>query len=338
MGFFYVVLAITFLILLTINIVWIVTNLVFWASNGLQALLVDPSVVESIYLSTYLKWILLGDIIWIASALAFALMRKDYRTDPNEHYLVRKPLDDQTICVVLPAYNEELSIETVVKDFINFKNVKQVIVVDNDSSDKTVEIAEKAGAKVIKNKKNMGMAYSCVQGLRESLNFDVDIITLVESDGTCVSDDLNKMIPYMQNCDTVIGTRALQVLSEKGNQLGMLHIWGNYFLAKLIQAKFFSMLHMGAVSLTDVGCMYRIIHKDSLEKIIDKFTNSETGNVIPNHELTLFMTMECLKHNLRIVEIPITFKQRIGQSKIGSQKKNIAIKIGLKFLWYILKS
>ena len=57
---------------------------------------------------------------------------------------------------MLPAYNEELSIETVVKDFINFKNVKQVIVVDNDSSDKTVEIAERAGAKVIKNKKNMG--------------------------------------------------------------------------------------------------------------------------------------------------------------------------------------
>ena len=142
-GFLYVVLAITFVILLAINITWIVTNIVFWAFNGLQALLVDPSVIESIYLSTFLKWILLGDIIWIASALTFAFMRKDYRTDPKEHYLVKKPLDTQTMCVVLPAYNEELSIESVVKDFINFKNVKQVIVVDNDSSDKTVEIAEK---------------------------------------------------------------------------------------------------------------------------------------------------------------------------------------------------
>tara|TARA_B100000745_G_scaffold230573_1_gene154772 strand:+ start:1635 stop:2696 length:1062 start_codon:yes stop_codon:yes gene_type:complete len=337
-GFLYIVLAITFVILLAINITWIVTNIVFWAFNGLQALLVDPSVIESIYLSTFLKWILLGDIIWIASALTFAFMRKDYRTDPKEHYLVKKPLDTQTMCVVLPAYNEELSIESVVKDFINFKNVKQVIVVDNNSSDKTIEIAEKAGAKVIKNKKNMGMAYSCVEGLRESLKIDVDVITLLESDGTCVSDDLNKMVPYLQNCDTVIGTRALQVLSEKGNQLGLLHVWGNYFLAKLIQVKFFSLLHMGVVSLTDVGCMYRIIRKDALEKIIDKFVDSKTGNVIPDLEFTLFMTMECLKGNLRIVEIPVTFKRRVGPSKTNSQKNSVAISVGFKYLWYILKS
>jgi hypothetical protein len=95
---------------------------------------------------------------------------------------------------------------------------------------------------------------------------------------------------------------------------------------------------MGTVQLTDVGCLYRIIRKESLDSIIHRFTKPKTNEVIPNDEFTLFMTIEALKNNLRIVEVPITFKKRLGKSKIGSDKKMKAIKLGLHFLWYILKS
>ena len=338
MGILYTGVAISFTILVIVNLTWIILNLVFWAFNGLQALLQGQNFFESLYYSTYLKWIILADVIWILIGILFAIKRKNYRADPDEFYFKKKPFDAKSICLVIPTYNEELAIGKLVSDFFNYKNVKQIIVVDNDSSDKTVEIAKKAGANVIKNKMNMGFAYSCVVGLQESLNHDVEIIGLVEGDGTCIANDLDKMVPYLEDADMVVGTRALQVLSEKGNQLGMLHNWGNYILAKLIQIKFFSLLHIGSVQLTDVGCLYRIIRKDSLAKIISTFTDPKTSNIIPGNEFTVFMTIGVLKNNLKLNEVPVTFKKRIGQSKIQSQKKLKAIKLGFIVLWYILKS
>ena len=94
---------------------------------------------------------------------------------------------------------------------------------------------------------------------------------------------------------------------------------------------------MGIVNLTDVGCLYRAIRREALEQIIDKFTPYETGEVIIKYEITLFMTIEAIKNNLRVIEIPVTFKKRIGISKIGSQKKMNAIMIGLRFIWYIIR-
>jgi len=323
MGIFYIGVAISFIILVIVNLAWIIAGQNFF---------------ESLYYSIYLRWIILADIIWISSVILFAIKRKNYRTDHDGFYFKKNPFNAKSICLVIPTYNEELAIGKLVSDFFNYKNVKQIIVVDNDSSDKTVEIAKKAGANVIKNKMNMGFAYSCVVGLQESLNHDVEIIGLVEGDGTCIANDLDKMVPYLEDADMVVGTRALQVLSEKGNQLGMLHNWGNYILAKLIQIKFFSLLHIGSVQLTDVGCLYRIIRKDSLAKIISTFTDPKTSNIIPGNEFTVFMTIGVLKNNLKLIEVPVTFKKRIGKSKIQSQKKLKAIKLGFIFLWYILKS
>ena len=120
----------------------------------------------------------------------------------------------------------------------------------------------------------------------------------------------------------------------------MFYVWGNFLLAKLIQIKYFSLQHMGIVSLTDVGCSYRCIRRESLTKIITQFTNSKTGEVIVKPEsglFALFMTMIGIKNNLRIVEIPITFKKRIGVSKTESDKKIKAVKYGLEFFWFILR-
>jgi glycosyltransferase involved in cell wall biosynthesis len=214
-------------------------------------------------------------------------------------------------------------------------------VIDNHSSDNTAKIAESCGAIVIRKNKNMGYAHSCVMGLKKSLETDANIIALTEADGTFAGIDLEKMVPYLENVDMVIGTREIQVLSEKGNQNKMFYVWGNFLLAKLIQIKFFSLQHMGVVSLTDVGCSYRCIRRESLDKIITQFTHSETGEVKVKPQsglFALFMTMMGIKNDLRVVEIPITFKKRIGISKTESDKKIKAIGYGLEFFWFILRS
>ena len=134
-----------------------------------------------------------------------------------------------------------------------------------------VEIAKACDVTVITKEKNKGFAHSCILGMRESLKTDTNVVVFTECDGTFSGNDLAKMLPYADNCDMVIGTRQRQVLSEQKTQNSMFFVWGNYLLAKLVQLKYFSLLHLGIVELTDVGCMYRCIRRDSLEKIIEKF-------------------------------------------------------------------
>lgn len=337
MGILYVVVAIVFVALVIVNLTWLGINLYHWAINGLQFLLQEMNFVERVYFSIYLKWILLADAIFLLGVLSFAIARKHYKTDPRLHYLKHEPIQNPSTCVIIPTYNEEKIIENVVKDFKSQEHVKYVIVIDNNSSDNTVSIAERCGAKVLKNQKNMGMAYSCVKGFSESLKTDTNIVVLVEGDGTCNGYDLRKMVPYLDNCDMVVGTRQLQVLSEKGNQNKMSYVWANYYLAKLIQIKFFSLLHRGVINFTDVGCTYRAIRKESLSKIIDKFYDPN-GKVVPGLEFTAFMSIISLQKNLRIIEVPVSFKKRIGFSKTGSDKGVKALKIGWKYIWCILST
>lgn len=339
MGKLFLGLSLSFAILFVVNLTFIIINLIFWFTNGLQALLLEMNFIERIYYSTYLRWILLADGLWFFTLLIFMLKRKHYKTDPQLHYLNYDPIEEQKICVIVPTYNEEENVERVVTDYINEKNVECVIVVDNNSSDKTVEIAKRCGAITITKDSNKGFAHSCVVGLKESLKTKSNIIAFTECDGTFSAYDLEKMIPYLDNSHIVIGTRQVQVLTQQGNQNSMFYVWGNFLLAKLIQIKYFSLLHLGIVQLTDVGCMHRCIRRDALEKIIEEFTFPGTDEVkiTANSGLfAIFMTTIGIENNLKIVEIPVTFKKRIGISKTESDKKTRAIKYGLTFLWYII--
>ena len=149
--------------------------------------------------------------------------------------------------------------------------------------------------------------------------------------------DIEKLLAYLTNTDAVIGTRQIQVLTEKGNQNSVLHVWGNFILAKVIQFKYFSLLHMGIVSLTDVGCLYRLMRREALEKIVDELLDKKTGAAIGGVAFPLYLTMKSIEEDQRFVEVPVTFKKRIGQSKTGTNKKSIGIKYGLTYLWFILR-
>ena len=338
MGAVYSLMIVSFLAIFFLNLGWIILNLYFFIVDGIQTLVVGSTFIENIYFSIYLKWILLIDAVWIISALVFASTRSSYMTDP-EHYLSVNPIDEQKIFVIIPAYNEEEIVEKVVKDYKNQKYVQDVLLIDNHSNDRTVEIAKSCGARVITKDENKGFAHSCIVGMRESLKTDANIVAFTECDGTFSGYDLEKMILYLDNCDMVIGTRQVQVLTEKGNQNSMFYVWVNYILAKLIQIKYFSLSNLGIVELTDVGCLYRCIRKEAIEKIkfelLDKDAKKIRNN--PNSGLIAnFLTMIGIENNLKIVEIPITFKKRIGVSKTGANKKLKAISYGLQFFWFIL--
>ena len=339
MGLIYSTIIISFVIIFFINLGWGISNLYIFIVDGIQTFVVGSTFIENIYLSVYLKWILLIDALWIISALIFAYTRKFYMTDPHLHYLSVNPINDPKIFVIIPTYNEEENVESVIKDYKNQKFVEEVVIVDNHSSDRTVELSKSCGATVITKDENKGFADSCIVGMQESLKSNSNIVVFTECDRTYSANDLEKMLPYLDNCHMVIGTRQRQVLSEENTQNSMFFVWGNYLLAKLIQLKYFSLLHLGVVELTDVGCMHRCIRKESLEKIIEKFIkkNSNEPVITPNSGLfAILMTMIGIENNLKIVEVPISFKRRVGSSKTRSDKKPRAIQYGLTFLRFII--
>jgi len=338
MGKLYTSLALTFVILVTVNFIFLIINIIFWATNGLQSLLDGMNFVERVYYSLYFKWILLSDGIWLIFLLIFMLKRKHYKTDNLKHYLGKPIQFIPSVCVILPTFNEEDSIENVIQNFKKQKHVTNIIVIDNDSSDKTVKIAQKLDVRVITKNSNKGYVDSCLVGFNEALKTDCNVVVLTDVDGTFDGSDLPKMIPYLSNCDMVIGTRQIQVLTEKETQNSMFYVWGNLFLAKLLQIKYFSLLHMGVVQLTDVGCAFRAIRKESLSKIIDKLNNPKNKSVLNSNNwlFTLHMTMTSIENDLKIVEVPITFRKRLGFSKSEVTDKQKGFIYGLKFIWYII--
>ncbi len=334
---FFFLLGTTFFILLTINIIWFFSSLITISFNGIQSLLENRNLLESISFSIYLKWILMGDGIWIIFALSYMFTRKHFKTNPNLHYLNRYPKIIPKICVILPTFNEEESIENVITDYQSQQYVENIIVIDNNSSDNTTKIAETSGAIVIKKNENKGYAHSYILGLKEGLKTDANMFLTTESDGTYNGYDVKKFLSYIENVDMVIGTRYAQILTEKGNQNSIMHIWGNLLAAKLIQLKYFSLHHMGIVNLTDVGCVLRLIRRPALEKIISKTTYPNSDSVIGGSAFSLHLTMIAIENDLRLIEIPVTFNKRVGKSKTKSNEFFTGVKYGLCFLWFILR-
>jgi len=234
-------------------------------------------------------------------------------------------IEEINICVGIPAYNDEASIYDVVKDFKSIPFVSKVIVVDNNSTDNTAKLAQEAGAIVVKEYKQ-GYGYACIRALKECLiNSNANIIALVESDSTFRASDLYKMIPYLEHADMVLGTRTVPLLIEKKSQLDWFYYVGNIFLAMLINIKYVDK----QIKISDVGCTFRIIKRNALERIIDKLKRG--GDSFSPH-----MIMVALENSLNIIEVPITFWKRRGKSKGASSNKWKGIKVGLEMLKIII--
>ena len=336
---FFFMLALTFAVLFIVNILWLIVNLYLWSTDGIAAVIGEESnvLLENIYYSDYARWIIWADLGWILSLFVFIFRSKHYKTDLNLHYLQFDSISNPKMCVAIPSYNEEQSIGKVVTDYKNQKFVESVIVVDNNSSDNTVEVAKQHGATVVTKNENKGFSHSYVLSLKESLKTDANFIVITEADGSFSGGDISKLLPYLENCDMVTGTRQTQILTEKGNQNSRFLVWGNLFLAKLIQLKHFSQDHLSVVNLTDVGCYFMIIKRDAVLKIIDQLSEKETEKSTWNISMRLYTTLLVIENDLRLIEVPITFKKRIGKSKIGTGKNLRTIKMGLIFLWVILR-
>lgn len=233
------------------------------------------------------------------------------------------------VCVVLTAYDDEKSIGASVKEFLSQRNVVKVIVVDNNSKDTTTRTAIKAGAEVVQES-NQGYGFACMRGLYEALIKDgAEIIVLAEGDMTFRGRDIWKLLPFLDDADLVVGSRTHMAFTDSNSQMDWFYLWGNLFLAKVLELRFFNMKFLAKARFTDVGCTMRAINKCALFKIIDDLSTG--GNHFSPH-----MMKVALEKGLRVVEVPITFRKRVGISKGASVNRKAALKIGFRMLWHII--
>ena len=223
------------------------------------------------------------------------------------------------VSLVLPAYNEEENIAEAIKDFRSIKLVDEIIVVDNNSRDKTSQIAKKVGAKVVLEKRQ-GYGFALRRGVEEAIG---DLIVLCEPDATFSAADLPKLLALTNNYGLVMGTRTNKRFIRNGANMGLFLRLGNISVAKFTQ-----LLH-GLNNISDCGCTFRVFNKSIAEKILPLLT------VGGSHFLPETVVLTKLAGG-RIIEIPVHYGRRIGKSKItGSFGKSI--KVGLNMIGIILK-
>jgi hypothetical protein len=246
---------------------------------------------------------------------------------------IRQPVDPSTqparVVVAITALNDPAAVELTVKDFKSQPHVLEVIVVDNASTDNTAEVAAAAGAKVV-IEKGRGFGHTCIRALQEALKVrEADTIVLTEGDGTFEAADLAKFQAYIHQADMVLGNRVAPVLVERESQMDHFFLWGNLTLSALLRLRFWDSHFLGVTRLSDMGCTYRAIGRGALERIVPHLT---VGGM---HFLANMMVV-ALSMKLTIIEIPVTFRRRIGISKGASKNMWSGLKVGVAMIWHIL--
>ena len=228
------------------------------------------------------------------------------------------------LTVALTAYNDERSIGGAVSDFLAHPLVRRVLVISNNSTDRTAEEAERAGA-VVFNEPRQGYGACVHRALREALKFsDTELTVLCEGDLTFRAFDIDKLLAYIPHADVVNGSRIVEQLQNRDTQLSLYMHYGNLFAGKVLELK-----HLGTVSLTDVGTTYKLCRNAALRELLVRLDPRI------NLEFNAYFLDTALTHGVRILECPISFHPRVGASKGGNVNNRIATRLGLRMLWGI---
>jgi glycosyltransferase involved in cell wall biosynthesis len=226
--------------------------------------------------------------------------------------------NEKKVSVVFPAYNEELYIRRAIEDFFIPGIVDEIVVVNNNSRDRTAEEASQTNARVVLETRQ-GYGFALQRGMREATG---DLIILAEPDGTFIGRDILKLLAYSEDFELVCGTRTTRELIWSEANMGWFLRQGNWAVAKMLQ-----LLYNGP-SLSDCGCTLRLIHRQALARIQDKFTVGGS-HFLPE------MVILALKHKIRMIEIPVNYRGRVGESKITGNFKGV-LRTGLRMIGLIL--
>lgn len=223
---------------------------------------------------------------------------------------------NKKVSVVFPVYNEEEGVVNAIRDFLATGIVDEIIAVDNNSKDRSAELIRTTPARLV-TESRQGYGFALRRGLSEATG---DLVILAEPDGTFLGKDILKLLAYSDDFDMVLGTRTTPQLIWKGANMKLAMRYGNWLTAKLLELLF------NTGSLSDCGCTLRLFNRSAVKKIAPHLT------VGGSHFLPETVILGCLM-NLRIVEVPVHYCERLGISKItGSFYKTVKVAVRMILL------
>ncbi len=225
----------------------------------------------------------------------------------------------RTVSIVLPAYNEAPYIKRAIDDFFSIDVVDEVVVVDNNSRDGTAAETRLTRATLVEERRQ-GYGYALRRGLRDAKG---DLIIMAEPDGTFIARDILKLLAYAEDFEMVCGTRTTRELIWANANMGWFLRVGNLVVAKMIQVLF------DGPSLSDCGCTMRLTHRAALARIQDEMTVGGS-HFLPE------MVILGLKKNLRVIEVPVNYRSRVGESKITGTFRG-TLRTGVRMIATILR-
>lgn len=199
------------------------------------------------------------------------------------------------IVIIIPAYNEEAKIQEVVKEAIKHGDV---IVVDDGSTDNTSILAEKAGATVIKHRKNKGKGAAIKTGVKRIINKGYDVIVLMDGDGQHDPQHIESLASRVDGAQMVIGSRFMDDTSK----MPLHRRFSNRITTYLLD-------HLTGYHLTDSQSGFKAINADYALLLLkipydDYIYESELIRVAAAHDLI-------------IDEVPIVCHYATEKSYIG---------------------
>lgn len=225
---------------------------------------------------------------------------------------------NSNIIVIIPAYNEELSIAKVIQEIPDF--VQEIIVVSNRSTDKTELVAKKAGATVLQENRK-GYGYACLLGLDYISRREPkpDIVVFLDGDYSDYPEKMSDVVaPILENdLDFVVGARVKEWREE--GSMTFPQLFGNALATTLMKIIFRS-------RFTDLGPFRAIKYNKLLELDMEDKT----------YGWTVEMQLKVLRKKFLYTEVPVPYRNRIGVSKVSGTIKG-AIFAGYKILSWIFK-
>ncbi len=217
--------------------------------------------------------------------------------------------------VIIPALNEEDSITGVIAEIPDW--IDRILVADNGSTDSTAQRAQDAGAEVV-NAPQRGYGSACLAGIAAA--GETDILIFVDGDLADYPAQMDTLVdPIAEgNVEFVIGSRVLG--GAEAGSLTAAQRFGNWLACRLIRL-FWGVHH------TDLG-PFRAIARVALERL--DMRDTDFG-------WTVEMQVKAAQQGMRVIEVPVPYRKRIGRSKISGTIRG-TFAAGTKILWVIFRS
>lgn len=212
-----------------------------------------------------------------------------------------------SVSIIVPAFNEEKALGSVIADLKKLRPADEVIVVDDGSTDGTAAVAEQLQVKVIRHLHNKGYGAALKTGIRNATG---EAVLFFDADGQHDPEEIKKVITDMDKYDMVVGVRTRHSVQSFRRRPGkrLLSVVANL---------------LAGMRIPDLNSGFRALRKEVVQEFM---------HILPNtFSFSTTITLALLKGGYEVKYVPITTRKRVGQSSVNQ------VSDGLRTIVLILK-